>query len=117
MARARKHFLPAFLLATVPSCGLNYAFAAPAGDAVVTWNAHAGTAAQKACMNALDNNDPFHESRIYAMMHIAIHDAINAIDRKYQPYALDKRAEPGTSVDAAVAAAARDVLYKSFSEL
>ena len=50
----------------------------------------------------------FHEARAYAMMHLAIHDALNAIDRKYQPYAYDKKADPGTSPDAAVAAAARD---------
>jgi hypothetical protein len=92
------------------------AFAAPAGgDAVTIWNAHAGVAATKACIAPLD--DPFHEARMYAMMHIAIHDALNAIDRKFQPYAFDKKAEPGTSPDAAVAAAARDVLDKAIGEL
>ena len=70
------------------------AFAATAsGDAVIVWNAHAGEAAMKACIAPLD--DPFHESRIYAMMHIAIHDALNAIDRRFQPYTFDKRVEPG----------------------
>ena len=59
--------------------------AAPAGgDAVTVWNANAGVAAMKACVAPLD--DPFHESRMYAMMHIAIHDALNAIDRRFQPY-------------------------------
>jgi len=48
------------------------AFAAPAGgDAVTAWNAHAGVAAPNACIAPLD--DPFHESRMYAMMHLAIH--------------------------------------------
>jgi hypothetical protein len=51
-----------------------------AGDAVIVWNANAGVAATKACIAPLD--DPFHESRIYAMMHIAIHDALNAIERQ-----------------------------------
>ena len=61
------------------------AFAAPAGgDAVTVWNANAGAAATAACIAPLD--DPFHESRIYAMMHVAIHDALNAIDRRSQPY-------------------------------
>src|SRR5689334_13065964 len=83
-----------------------------ATDAVILWNANAGTAAVKACMNADVGNDPFHESRIYAMMHIAIHDALNAINPKYQSYAYDKKADPGTSLDAAIAAAARDVLDK-----
>jgi hypothetical protein len=92
------------------------AFAATAGgDAVIVWNAHAGEAAMKACIAPLD--DPFHESRMYAMMHIAIHDALNAIDRRFQPYALDKRVEPGASPEAAVAAAARDVLVPLLGQL
>jgi PAP2 superfamily len=92
------------------------AFAAPAGgDAVSAWNAHAGVAATNACIAPLD--DPFHESRMYAMMHLAIHDALNAIDRRFQPYAFDKRMEPGASPDAAVAAAARDVLVPLLGQL
>jgi hypothetical protein len=91
-------------------------FAAPAGgDAVTVWNAHAGVAATNACIAPLD--DPFHESRMYAMMHLAIHDALNAIDRRFQPYVLDKPAEPGASPDAAVAAAARDVLVPLLGQL
>src|ERR1700726_318710 len=74
------------------------AFAAPAGgDAVTVWNANAGVAATKACIAPLD--DPFHQSRIYATMHVAIHDALNAIDRRFRPYTFDKRAEPGASPD------------------
>jgi PAP2 superfamily len=92
------------------------AFASPAGgDAVTVWNANAGVAATKACIAPLD--DPFHESRMYAMMHVAIHDALNAIDRRFRPYTFDKRAEPGASPDAAVAAAARDVLVPLLGQL
>ena len=115
MVTARTRLFSATLLAAVSQYGLNTAFAAPAGDAVITWNANAGVAATKACIAPLD--DPFHESRMYAMMHIAIHDALNAIDRKFQPYAFDKKAEPGTSPDAAVAAAAREVLDKAIGQL
>jgi hypothetical protein len=89
---------------------------APAGgDAVILWNARAGEAATKACIAPLD--DPFHESRMYAMMHIAIHDALNAIDRRFQPYVFDKRVEPGASPEAAVAAAARDVMVPLLGQL
>jgi hypothetical protein len=56
-------------------------------------------------------------SRMYAMMHLAIHDALNAIDRRFQPYVLDKPAEPGAFPDAAVAAAARDVLVPLLAQL
>ena len=84
-------------------------------DAVTVWNANAGVAATAACIAPLD--DPLHESRIYAMMHIAIHDALNAIDRRSRPYAFENAGEPGASPDAAVAAAARDVLVALIGQL
>src|SRR4051794_4808762 len=87
----------------------------PGGNAVIAWNANAGVAATKACIAPLNN--PLHESRIYAIMHIAIHDALNSIDRRFQPYAFDRQAEPGASPDAAVAAAARDVLVPLIGQL
>jgi PAP2 superfamily len=87
----------------------------PRGDAVIAWSANAGVAATKACIAPLDS--PFHESRLYAMMHIAIHDALNAVDRRYRPYVLDQSASPGASPDAAVAAAARDVLVSLLKQL
>src|SRR5580765_4794324 len=94
-------------LTTVPD-------AAAAGDAVTVWNTNAGVAATAACIAPLD--DPFHESRIYAMMHVAIHDALNAIHRRYRPYTFDMQ-EPGASPDAAVASAARDVLVQLIGQL
>src|SRR5437867_6782595 len=53
---------------------------ARSGDAVITWNNNAAAAALGACLA------PLHESRMYAMMHIAIHDALNAIDRRTRSY-------------------------------
>jgi hypothetical protein len=49
------------------------------------------------------------DSRGFAILHASIHDAVNGIDRRYQPYTADL-SSPGASLDAAVAAAARDVL-------
>lgn len=90
--------------------------AAAAGHTAVTdWNAAAGRAAVAACIAPLDN--PLHESRMYAMTHLAIHDALNAIDRRFEPYAADLTAPPGTSSDAAVAAAARDTLVATLAEI
>ena len=87
-------------------------------DAVIDWNE---TAARAGFAAGLDNEfgcvDPLHESRMFAMMHVAIHDALNAIDRRYQPYAFDGQAPAGTSPEAAVAAAAHDVLVALFPEL
>jgi hypothetical protein len=88
---------------------------AAAGDAVLKWNENAGKAALAACIAPLDN--PLHESRIDAMTQIAVHDALNAIDRRSKPYAYDAHAPAGTSPDAAVAAAARRVLVTLIGQL
>ena len=80
-------------------------------DAVTDWNANAGKPASVGC-----NIQP-HESRMHAMMHIAIHDALNAIERRFQPYILDLPETPGASVEAAVATAARDVLVPVLGQL
>src|SRR5262245_13406339 len=45
-----------------------------------------------------------------AMAHVAMHDALNAINRLYEPYEYDAVAPRGASPEAAVAAAAHDVL-------
>ena len=61
-------------------------------DAVTEWNANAAIAT---CIIGL------HESRLYAMMHIAIHDALNTINRRFRPYVLDKHGPSGASAEAA----------------
>jgi hypothetical protein len=103
--------IAAVLLATLTTVPV----AAAGGDAVTVWNANAGVAATAACIAPLDN--PLHESRMYAMVHIAIHDALNAIDRHSRPYVFDSQAPSGASTAAAVAAAARDVLVSVIGQL
>lgn len=51
----------------------------------------------------------------FAIVQTAVYDAVNAIDRRFTPYALDVAAPPaGTSLDAAVAAAAHDTMVWLF---
>lgn len=57
--------------------------------------------------------NPLVLSRAVAMMHLAVHDALNALDRRYEPYLHDvDPAQPVTAeaADAAIAAAAHTVL-------
>ena len=54
---------------------------------------------------------------MYAMAHVAIHDALNAIDRRYRPYAFFGHASRRASTDAAVATAARDVLVPLLGQI
>jgi hypothetical protein len=72
-------------------------------DAVTDWDVIAFYAAEASGKGPVTSCD-------IAMAHVAIHDALNAIDRRYEPYAYDAVAPHGASLDAAVAAAAHDVL-------
>jgi hypothetical protein len=87
------------------------------GDAVTTWNADAGAAAIAACISPVELANPLHEARLYAIAHVAIHDALNAIDRRFRPYAFHGRAYPWASPDAAVASAARVTLITLIDQL
>jgi hypothetical protein len=84
-------------------------------DAVLRWNENAGRAAAAACLTPEGN--ALAEARMYAMVQIAVHDAVNAIRRRSRPYAYDVQATGGTSSSAAVAAAARDVLVAVIGQL
>jgi len=86
-----------------------------AADAVVTWNDNAAKAATAACLHMSGNG--LVEARMYAMVHAAVHDAVNAIDRRSRPYAFRARVSAPVSSDAAVAAAARDALVAVISQL
>jgi PAP2 superfamily len=72
-------------------------------DIVTDWNVTATTLTPAAGKNGIQ------QSRIYAMVHAATHDALNAIERRYRPYRYDARVF-GASPEAAVAAAAHDVM-------
>lgn len=61
-------------------------------DAVTHWNEVATTTFTA---DPTINFNPLAESRIYAMTHAAIHDALNAIDSRYTPYALYRRPDRG----------------------
>src|SRR5438270_4509057 len=73
-------------------------------DAVSTWN----TVAVQATLTAGEN--AVVQSHTLAIAHVAIHDALNSIDSRYERYAFKGHVQTGASVDAAVAAAARDAL-------
>jgi hypothetical protein len=83
--------------------GLGTTFGAQA-DAVSDWNAKAETIAVEKRMLPPPN------ARGMAIMHIAMFEAVNAVERRYSPYRLDLTAERGTSKEAAAAAAAHAVL-------
>ncbi len=85
--------------------------------AVAKWNQLATDAVVK--FNAGDaagGIPPMIESRMYAMAFSAAHDALNAIDARYQPY-LTNANMSNASPDAAVAAAVHDVMVAQLPPL
>src|SRR6266511_1789080 len=89
----------------VVTCLLSLAFASPAGaNEVVQWN--------ETTMKFIGANGQIAvvSTRTLAMVHGAVHDALNAIDRKYDAYYFEGPADAAASPDAAVAAAAHTVL-------
>lgn len=76
-------------------------------NAVVYWNSLAGEA-----FTPSQGTNPMAQSRTFAILHASIHDALNAIDRRYQSYTPGLAPAPRASADAAVAAAAREVLVR-----
>jgi len=78
--------------------------AQPSSNQVLRWNQVATDASAAAAI------DPLTESRLLASLHLAMHDALNAIDGRYEPYRAGTAEAPGASASIAVAAAAHSVL-------
>jgi hypothetical protein len=57
---------------------------------------------------------PGRAARALAIVHIAIFDAVNAIADRWESYTAVKPADPGASIDAAIAQAAHDTLTSLF---
>ncbi len=96
-----KRFLSAAILLVPCVC---------AADAVLDWNEVALARIVAARQGPPDG------ARTMAMTHLAMFEAVNAIEHRYAPYAFKGRAPAGASAEAAAAAAASSVLLKLFPD-
>src|ERR1700754_388408 len=79
-------------------------------DVIMDWNAKGDAiAAEKQVL-------PAQQSRAMSMLHIAMFEAVNGIERRYTPYKLTLSADRSTSKEAAAAAAAYDVLLAIYPD-
>jgi hypothetical protein len=79
-------------------------------DVITDWNAKADAiAAEKQVVNV-------QHSRRLSMMHVAMFEAVNAIEPRYAPYRLRLQADRDASKEAAAAAAAYDVLLSLYPD-
>lgn len=83
---------------------------APGTDVVLDWNATALNAIQAEGEITRGGVAPTVGSRLLAITHAAIYDAVNAFTRTHTPYAVNAFAPAGASVEAAVAGAAYQAL-------
>jgi hypothetical protein len=77
-------------------------------NVIIDWD-EKGIAAVQAISN-LDGTNPYLAQRMMGMVHAAMFDAVNSIERRYRPYLVQLPANPTTSKEAAAAAAAATVL-------
>ena len=92
-ANIRKMLMAAALIGAAPP-----AFA----DVITDWDEKA-----VAIVNSMP---PYNAQRIIGIVHVAMFDAVNSIERRYRPYLVQLPAPPSTSKEAAAAAAAAVVL-------
>ncbi len=79
-------------------------------DVIMDWNARAEAIATAKRMA------PPPTARMMALMHVSMFEAVNAIERRYEPYRLDLVADRNTSREAAAASAAHSVLIALFDD-
>jgi PAP2 superfamily len=77
-------------------------------NAVLDWNSTALAVTQAAAAPAPQ------QYRTLAIAHAAIFDAVNAIEHRYTPYAVDIKAPAGTPAEVAAAAAGHEVLVRLY---
>jgi hypothetical protein len=88
----------------------------PTGDPVLHWNTVALDAAvvDHAVGGPTTQFGPTRTSRAFAIMQGAVFDAVNSIDRVYDPYLIQLPAPRNASIDAAVAEAAHETLVSLY---
>ncbi|HYO82450.1 MAG TPA: vanadium-dependent haloperoxidase, partial [Bryobacteraceae bacterium] len=105
----RRAILPCIAVALVTSAQAQHVNATstdlPHQNAVTWWNAVAIEA-----LTPFEGTNPMAHSRTLAILQASVHDAINAVNLRFEPYTPGLLRAPRASADAAVAAASREVL-------
>jgi PAP2 superfamily len=79
-------------------------------DVIMDWNAKADAIGIEKQLSNVPN------ARGQAMLHIAMFEAVNAIDKRYAPYKVNLVADRATSREAAAASAAHDILLALYPD-
>jgi hypothetical protein len=91
-------------------CVLAMPASARANDPVLEWNDIARQ------LTVVPTLSPIQQTRIMAIVHVAVHDAVNGIAREYEQYKATGPAPAGASAEAAAVAAAHRALVGLFGD-
>jgi hypothetical protein len=105
MVHAMRHSVPAAIIGAWIAVGVP---AAACANVITDWDEKAVAAV--APLASLGGTTPYSAQRLMAMVHAAMFDSVNSIERRYRPYLLQLPANPATSKEAAAAAAAAAIL-------
>ena len=105
----RRSRSPWVLAATICVWLIAGAAASACANVITEWDEKA-IAAVAPLASAPSPSTPYTAYRMMAIVHAAMFDAVNSIERRYRPYLVQLPANPATSKDAAAAAAAAAVL-------
>jgi hypothetical protein len=110
-----KYLIAALAIAAliVPAAQADWSKTKPdpaAENAVSKWSLIAQNAITAPPPGSTALRPPASSEVLHGLVHAAMYDAVVAIDRGYEPFAVSMRAPKPTSIDAAVAAAARGIL-------
>jgi hypothetical protein len=97
-------------LAVLSLIGGVLAASSATADVITDWNQIAVNAGYTA------RQGPPPHTRIVAMVHLAMFEAVNSIEPRYRPYRTRLAAEPGASREAAAAAAAHHLLVRFYPD-
>jgi hypothetical protein len=90
------------LVSSLAATSAHESYPRSSGEVIIEWNA---------ILQKYSAGQPFTQVRGYAMMHVAMADAVIAIDGKYEPFQTRVRAPYYASAEAAAAQAGHDVFY------
>jgi hypothetical protein len=80
----------------------------PRSEVIIEWNT---------LLQQFQGGQPFPQSRGYAMLHVAMADAVIAIEGNYEPFQIRTHASSAASAEAAAAQAGHDVFYALIASL
>jgi hypothetical protein len=108
VAEREEDIMHAYLHSTLLAAALTAAASPAFANVITDWDEKAVAAVTP--MSSLGGTSPYMAVRVMGMVHAAMFDAVNSIERRYRPYLVQLPADPATSKEAAAAAAAATIL-------